>query len=379
MPPIDFSTLVGPLRSLQVVIERWDELAAALSPGGLMPPRILPLSSAAPGYGDAVLRVAVVAHRPSLGPALVSGLRNRLRNARITGVTVDLGYYLSLVATRRTADAGSDTADRWSVAWNSEHVNDLRCPMAVRVPDSALGAAFVSRWPPVRKILMLDTGDEGAAQQKGFSLSWSGDEAPCDYSGHGTSTGSLMRMVASGAATHCFRVLQHGERVVHSGVLLNALSEALHPAIGYHLVGIPLRAIIDVEEQGKRQSLERILHQNVSAALPMPVVVCAAGNDGPSAAMDYPATVPGVIVAVGLDWARVPAGYNCRRPPSMAVSTVGAFGGLRIDPVGTLSRLGRENEVLYGSSYATALIMGAIAATSGAEGGVAQSGRDGRQ
>jgi len=218
MPPIDFSTLVGPLRSLQVVIERWDELAAALSPGGLMPPRILPLSSAAPGYGDAVLRVAVVAHRPSLGPALVSGLRNRLRNARITGVTVDLGYYLSLVATRRTADAGSDTADRWSVAWNSEHVNDLRCPMAVRVPDSALGAAFVSRWPPVRKILMLDTGDEGAAQQKGFSLSWSGDEAPCDYSGHGTSTGSLMRMVASGAATHCFRVLQHGERVVHSGV-----------------------------------------------------------------------------------------------------------------------------------------------------------------
>ena len=95
--------------------------------------------------------------------------------------------------------------------------------------------------------------------------------------------------------------------------------------------------------------------------------------------MDYPATVPGVIVAVGLDWARVPAGYNCRRPPGMAVSTVGAFGGLRTDPVGTLSRLGREGEVLYGSSYATALIMGAIAARSGAEGGVAQSGRDGRQ
>jgi hypothetical protein len=363
MPPIDFSLLVGPLQSLQAVIERWDELTAALSPGRLLPPRVLPLSSAAPGYGDVVLRVAVFAHPPRLGLALVRGLRSRLRNSGIAGVTVALGYYFSLVAAQRTADGGHDMPHGWSVAWNSGHVNDLRRPMAVRVPDSALGAGFVSHWPPVRKILLLDTGDEGAAYQIAFGQSYSNEEVPCDYSGHGTSVGGLIRMVASGVATHCFRVLQHGERVVHAGVLLTALTEALHPACGYHLVGIPQRATIGVEERGQLHSLQRILHQHAGTTLPMPVIVCAAGNDGPSAAMGFPATIPGVIVAVGLDWAEAPAEYNCRRPAGVAVTTVGAYGGVKTDPLGTLSRLGRESEVLYGSSYATALIVGAIAST----------------
>lgn len=363
IPPVDFSMLVGPLRSLQTVIERWDELTAALSPGRLLPPRVLPLSNAAPGYGDVVLRVALFAHPSRLGLTLVSGLRSRLRNSGIADVTVALGYYFSLVAERRTADDEHDMIDGWSVAWNSGHVNDLRRPTAVRVPDSALGAAFVSNWPPGRKILLLDTGDEGATYQIGFSQFYSDEEVPCDYSGHGTSVGTLIRMVASGVATHCFRVLQHGERVVHAGVLLNALTEALHPACGYHLVGIPLRATIGVEERGQLLSLQRILHQHAGTDLPMPVVVCAAGNDGPGAAMGFPATIPGVIVAVGLDWAEAPAGYNCRRPAGMTITTVGAFGGVKADPLGTLSRLGRESEVLYGSSYATALIVGAIAST----------------
>jgi len=135
----------------------------------------------------------------------------------------------------------------------------------------------------------------------------------------------------------------------------------LYPAFGYHLVGIPLRAIIGVSERGQLQSLQRILRQHASTALPMPVVVCAAGNDGPGAAMDFPATISGVIVAVGLDWAGKAAGYNCRRPAGVAITTVGAFGGVETDPLGTMSHLGRKSEVLYGSSYATAMIMGAIA------------------
>jgi Subtilase family len=363
VPPIDFSTLVGPLRSLQSVIERWDELAAYLSPGRLFPPRVLPLSSTAPGYGDTILRVAVVVHPPRLGPTLVSGLRNRLRRSGITGVTVELGYYFSPVAARRTVGGERDTVDRWSVAWNPEHVNDLRRPIAARVPASALGAAFVSHWPRIRRTLLVDTGDEGAAHQLGFELYKSSEEEPCDYSGHGTSVGSLMRMVAPDVVADCFRVLKPGDRFVNSAVLLTALSEALDPAGGYHLLGIPLRASIGVEERGKRDSLHRILRQRASMALSTPIVVCAAGNDGPSAAIDFPATIPGVIVAVGLDWSGTPAGYNCRLPAGAAVTAVGAYGGVETDSVGTLGRPGRESERLYGSSYATALIMGAIAST----------------
>ena len=343
------------------MIDQWGGLIGALGLEQLAQPRILPLSSTAPGYADAVLRVAIIGHPRNVGRALVNGLRNQLRRSTITGVTVDLGYFLSLVAAQGPIDGGPDTVDGWSVVWEPEHVNELRRPLAVAVPSSALGAAFVSGWPKTRKVVLVDTGDEGAACQIGFDLSDSDEEVPCDNDGHGTSVGSLIRMVAPDATVDCFRVLPHGDRVVHAGALLNALTEALHPAIGYHLVSVPLRADIGVEERGKRLSLQRILNQHANTTLPTPVVVCAAGNDGPNAAMDYPATAPGVMVAVGFDWSGVPAGYNCRRPRGAAVHTVGAFGGIEADPLGTLRRPGQESKVLYGSSYATALITGAIA------------------
>jgi hypothetical protein len=73
--------------------------------------------------------------------------------------------------------------------------------------------------------------------------------------------------------------------------------------------------------------------------------------------MAFPATIPGVLVAVGQDALGARARYNCPAPNGVPVHEIEAFGGLAEDPVGEL--LGHH--ALYGSSYATALVTGALA------------------
>ena len=63
------------------------------------------------------------------------------------------------------------------------------------------------------------------------------------------------------------------------------------------------------------------------------------------------------VVAVGQDAYGGRAPYNCRAAPGAPVHEIEAFGGLADDPVGSLN--GRRP--LYGSSYATALVTGALA------------------
>ncbi len=360
-PPVDFSTLVGSLSEVESVIGRWDQLVDAITLRRMVPPRVLPLSRTAQEYADDILSVAVIVHPPGLGRRLVAGLRDQLPRFGLGGVVADMGYFLSPVATPAASPGDASTRQSWSVTWRPEHLDDLLRPIPLSLPPAVLGASSVPTWPRERKVALLDTGDEGATRQVGFELDHSGEENPSDSRGHGTSVGALLRVAASHAKVDSFRVLQRDRRLIHSGLLLRALTETLFPVFGYQVVAIPQRARISVEERYQQHSVQRMIDGYAGSGTRVPVLVCAAGNDGPNELIDYPATVPGVVVAMGLDWSGEIADYNCPPLPGTDPFVVGAYGGVEHDPLGTISRPGIANRTLYGSSYATALVAATVA------------------
>jgi hypothetical protein len=211
-----------------------------------------------------------------------------------------------------------------------------------------------------RRAVLIDTGDEGAATQTGFDIELTAVEQPSDHHGHGTSVGCLIRMMAPEAELHSYRVMRRGENFVESSVLLNAVSSATMTIGKYHIVVIPQRANLSAQTRGQCDAIHEVVRQNATQSYPTPIVVCAAGNVGPREPMDYPATVPGVVVAVALDWSGRVANYNCSCPKGIPVFTIGAFGGIEKDPLGNMVRQDRPAKDLYGSSYSTALVVGAL-------------------
>src|SRR6266542_2746754 len=320
-PPVDFSTLVGSLSEVESVIGRWDQLVDAITLRRMVPPRVLPLSRTAQEYADDILSVAVIVHPPGLGRRLVAGLRDQLPRFGLGGVVADMGYFLSPVATPAASPGDASTRQSWSVTWRPEHLDDLLRPIPLSLPPAVLGASSVPTWPRERKVALLDTGDEGATRQVGFELDHSGEENPSDSSGHGTSVGDLIRVAAS-------------HTMVDS---------------------------ISVEERYQQHRVQRMIDGYAGSGTRVPVLVCAAGKYCPNELIDYPATVPGVVVAMGLDWSGEIADYNCPPLPGTDPFVVGAYGGVEHDPLGTISRPGIANRTLYGSSYATALVAATVA------------------
>jgi len=353
---IDFSSLVGPVNALERVIEEWAPLVGTRL-RSVTSPRILPLPPGAEEYGSHVLRVAAVRHEVNLGPALIRRLRAQLRLLQISDVVAELGYFLAPTAARDAFGA----AESWSVSWEARHLDMLRRRFEVPLATDVLGAAFAGHWEFPRRIALIDTGDAGAAAQLGFDMESTKVEQPGDHYGHGTAVGSLIRMTAPQAELHSYRVMRTGENLVESTVLLNAMTSATMTIGEYHVVAIPQRATLSTRARGQDDAMQRIVRQNAARGYPTPVIVCAAGNFGPHERMDYPAIVPGVVVAVGLDWSGRPASYNCRAPAGVSVHCVGAIGGIQKDPLGTMAGPNRSARALYGSSYATALVAGSLA------------------
>lgn len=361
-PEVDFLTLVGPLQALERVIDQWEPLVGAANVRLATPPRILALPPAAEEYADqAVLRVAVVRHASNLGPTLVRRLRIQLDVLGIADIYVEEGYFLSPDGPSKMTGNQSGMADSWSVNWEPGHLDALCQTFEVALVPDILGAAFVRHWKFPCKISLIDTGDEGAVTQTGFDIELTAPESPSDHHGHGTSVGSLIRMIAPHVELHSYRVLRSGDNFVESGILLNAVTSAMMMIGAFQIVVIPQRANLSVRALGQHDAIHQVIWQNAQYSYPTPVVVCAAGNAGSRESMSYPATVPGVVVAVALDWSGRVADYNCSPPKKMPVFTVQAFGGIRRDPLGHVSRPGGSTQYLYGSSYAAALVAGALA------------------
>jgi hypothetical protein len=217
------------------------------------------------------------------------------------------------------------------------------------------------RWKFPCKYVLIDTGDEGADTQIGFEIESTASEAPSDHHGHGTSVGSLIRMITPNAEFHSYRILRPGDKFMESVVLLNAVTSAMMTIGAFQIVVIPQRANLSARALGQRDAIHRVIWQNAQQSHPMPIVVCAAGNAGSRESMSYPATVPGVVVAVALDWSGRVTDYNCSPPKQTPIFTVQAFGGTRRDPLGHITRSGNSTQHLYGSSFAAALVAGALA------------------
>jgi hypothetical protein len=130
---------------------------------------------------------------------------------------------------------------------------------------------------------------------------------------------------------------------------------------GFKVVCIPLRARVGARSWRDYKSLRRIVERNTRNRSVMPVVVCAAGNVTKTVRlMSFPATEPNFVVALGLDWSGRVADYNCKAPPDTRVNPTYAYGGTPTEPLGTRQRPGSTPQDLYGSSFATALVCGAL-------------------
>ncbi len=362
--PVAFSTMVARGAVLERIVREWGPISEGSGLPGLAPPTIVPFSPAALPFARDALRVAVLRHRSGSAPTVVAALRAQLDRAGVPDVLVEEGYFLEPAARRGTAAAPPCIGPPWSVRWRAEHMPELRQPVPVTLPDTVIGAAFIGALAGVRRVALIDTGDEGCAGQICCEDHYFGPEERSDQHGHGTTVGSLIRLVASDAEVDCYRVVRPTEELAESGMLLSAVNEATLTSGRYAVVAIPQRAVIGKAHEGRRDSLHRIIDHNAAHGLPMPVVVCAAGNLK-GQPMSYPAVVPGVVVALGLNWAGERADYNCHAPPDVTVYTVGAYGGVRNDTLGSATRPGSKAFDCYGSSYATALVAASLLVSPG--------------
>jgi hypothetical protein len=122
-PAVDFSTVIGPLASLNRLIEVWDRLIEGPQMRVVQRPAILPIPEWAEPYATGALRVAVFRFRPDVGPAVVARIRGNLERFDLSDVHVELGYYYE------SANIGSHPRRqqrRWHVRWRSEHLDRLR-------------------------------------------------------------------------------------------------------------------------------------------------------------------------------------------------------------------------------------------------------------
>lgn len=357
--PVEFSTLVAPAPQLERVVDVWPSLIERSGLPPLAAPVIMPLSPAAQPYAEGALRIAVAHHPPGLGGLLVNTLNAQLAQAGILGVLVEEGFFLEPVEIGRTAQSRSATGP-WSIQWTREHPGLLLQPPRVELP--AHMARSTSRNGGTRRVALIDTGDEGANVQIFCRDDDSDFEPPGDPTGHGTSVGSLLRMVAPQAEVHCYRVLEPGEAQVAVPSLLEAVNEVTMQQGLFSVVCIPQRATVSRKHLGRYKSLHRIIAHNHETAATMPMVVCAAGNNPSSTrlSMSFPATEPGFLVALGLDWSGEVADYNCQVPLGTSVHLTYAYGGTKAQPVGTIQRPGTGPQPFYGSSYASALVAGAL-------------------
>ncbi|WP_405523472.1 S8/S53 family peptidase [Streptomyces canus] len=335
--------MVGEQEDLETLLAQWSEIFAAMAIPGVSAPRLIPLSPLAQDRSLDVLRVAVVEHPPGLARVVADALETQADRVGIPDLTIDEGFYLD--PARRSEMA----TKRWlAITWTTTHLDELSVPPTGPLPPSQPG-----------KVALVDTGDESAAVQYGFELTWSGLEPAFDYDGHGTSIGGLMRLVAPQVEVDSFRVMQRDEEQVHSALLLAALTEVTAADSGYSVIAVAQSAHIAEVEKGSQHVFERMLGRNPHP----PLIVAAAGNKFPRDVLEmgYPATAPRVLVAAGLDWSGKVAQYNCTPPHGKKVRVIFARGGEPEYGVGTMTLPDGSDEILYGSSYATALIAAALA------------------
>lgn len=323
VPAADFSTLIGPEADLLGVLRGWPQLRdRAELPPWITAPHLLPRldTNRRPEWA---LRVAELRHSPDEGPRIVRDVSRALQLYQNDAAYIEAGYFFSPVS------ASGETLHprKWSINWAPEIHERLNDSIQISLSNEVLGLDAIDSWPAEPCIALLDTGDQDASFQVNLTGVAGGPESPHDPDGHGTSIGSLLRAVAPNTHMNSFRALKPGDKYIESPTLINGLNEAMWQIGRYQVIVVAQRAMLGVRDQSGHAGFLRIAQTNYKRGVTMPLVVCAAGNEGPDY-MAYPATVPGFIVACGLDWYGRVATYNCRTPEGLTLHVVGALGVL---------------------------------------------------
>jgi Subtilase family len=354
----DFSTIVGPQERILTAIRSWDRFLTGIGLPPVDPPVLLPMPGLVERFGPRTPRIAVIRHLPGFSMRIVAQLRRDFDQVGIFELFCEQGFYLSLARPSREPPTRSATI---SIKWRSDRLQAIADIKTFQLPPRLLSARnqFVRHAGPTR-VALVDTGDVEATTQVMCYGGFRGQQAS-DDDGHGTAIAALVRRLAPNARLTSYRVMVPGERQARSYNVLHAINMCLQTQPGYHVINISLTAPPSTDpDKLLGESLEYLLSLPESQVAPRPTIVTAAGN-GSGTPMTYPALLPGVEVALASDWNGRLATYNCKAPDGLEIKTVVAPGGLPDDPFGFVSRSPHRDVPLYGSSFAAALITGALA------------------
>lgn len=334
-----YSTVVAPLAELRSIHERWPQLHTVRR-YELFDVHMTTLERLAHHWDEHAPAVLTVYHDWVPGHLVADELHIELAVEHGYQVMSEPGYHVGVASIEIGQHGGPEA---WDVDLDERFLEEAEQQLGDQEP---LGDGV--------RVAVLDTGGVGS-----FMLDMVGDEPDItkavDAEGHGTAIIHLIRALRPKADIRPVRVLRiNPGDSVH---LLLGLIAVLWPGedgqARYDVVNVSLsRQLVDEcsTSLGATMAFVRALcvRQGV-----VPPVVAAVGNKTTGQQFGYPAALQGAIAAVALDWEGVTADYNVDVPQGTRAET--AYGGTADEPFGTLRR-GNDDEPLYGSSFAAALV-----------------------
>jgi hypothetical protein len=347
-----FTTIVGPRRSVEQLVEIFPKTAVAARHDLTSPPQFIDLAQISSAFFDPESpAVAVIHHGRSKGFPVAAELQTELLiGDRYHGIhplrdlLCEPGYLFR----------GAAVASGPAVALDPNGITRLRSS-APRVPSG--GQADGTR------VALLDTGAQSTSNTMvDFTSVPPVPTTSADDNGHGTAVAQIISTLSPGADIYPVRVLGPAGNTGPSYQVLAGLAYTLWSGL-FDIVNASLTSTTSAPCDHSFGSSVGYVVQTCRNQNPrMPLIVAAAGNDRTKKS-GYPALVPGAIVAMALEQDPATVGgfkrasYNST-PPQPAKEEE-AFGGSETDPIGTVLVNNGPSEPLYGTSFAAAAITAA--------------------
>lgn len=336
-----YTTIAGPFSDLQDLPDLW--ISSLKTPGRLRleTPVVQSLEHLDDHFVDRDCpAVAVVRHDPILGRRPANELQAELLALSPTRPLIcEPGFQL------RVATAASSGASPVAVSID---------PAKITATRKTLGSGTLQR------VAVIDSGDlPGQADMVDFlggAQPPPSPESADDQHGHGSSVAELIRALRPSADVEAVRIVDSGG-VADSFDLFLALVYCLWPGT-FDVVNVSLSQDVTGHcETWLGTTMVFLMdHCRQRGKGADTVLVAAAGND-PTMEAQYPALLPGAVVATATDWTGAAALYNSTtRAAGISGSVVQAYGGVANDPFGTWSDPSGATREMWGTSFAAAVV-----------------------
>ena len=339
-----YTMLVGPEGELQELREYWRDVIGDIAHLDIPAPELHSLRDRGLGHVFDDKRcpaIGVIWHQDRLGGRLADLLQARMLGAAATSssrlganIMCESGFQLEPASSSSNLYGKGITLD----------------PKRVRQADQGLthGAGT--------SIAVVDTGGDSITSRQMVDFV-GGDPlsaTPSDAHGHGTAVAALIRALRPMASISPIRV-GNNQGMVESKDLLLALTYVLWPGT-FDVVNVSLTTQLAGHcATGLGRTLTYVLELcRRQGRAGRTSIVAAAGNKTSGQTLGYPALLPGVEVAVGLDWSGRPASYNVDTSRFQG-RVQAAFGGTQAEPFGTMNVAGASRPI-WGTSFSAAVV-----------------------